>query len=108
MREIGRQLNVGLLLEGGVRRFRDTLRISAQLVDARRGYQVWSQSYERRLEDVFAVQTEIARAILEAVHVRVLDGATAEAVPANFEAYNLYLQGRYHFHRRTEASLTLA
>ena len=107
-REIGRQLNVGLLLEGGVRRFRDTLRISAQLVDARRGYQVWSQLYERRLEDVFAVQTEIARAILEAVHIRVLDGATAEAAPANFEAYNLYLQGRYHFHRRTEASLTLA
>jgi TolB-like protein/Tfp pilus assembly protein PilF len=107
-REIGRPLNVALLLEGGVRRFRDTLRVSAQLVDAQRGYQVWSHSYERRLEDVFAVQTEIARSILEAVHIRVLDGGVADAGPANFEAYNLYLQGRFHFHKRTEASLTLA
>jgi adenylate cyclase len=107
-RDVGRQLDVGLLLEGGVRKFRDTLRISAQLVDTRRGYQVWSHSYDRRLEDVFAVQSEIARAILDAVHIRMLDSGSAEARTENFEAYNLYLLGRYHFHKRTEASLKRA
>ncbi len=107
-RDIGRQLNVGLLLEGGVRKFRDTLRISAQLVDTRRGYQVWSQSFERRLEDVFAVQSEIAHAILDAVHVRMLDSPADEARTEDFAAYNLYLLGRYHFHKRTEASLQRA
>ena len=106
-RDIGRQLDVGLLLEGGVRRQRDLLRVSAQLVDARRGYQLWSQSFDRRLEDVFAVQSEIAHAILDAVHIKVLDAAVADDRPANFEAYNLYLLGRYHFHKRTEASLML-
>lgn len=107
-RDVGRQLDVGLLLEGGVRKFRDTLRITAQLVDTRRGYQVWSHSYDRRLEDVFAVQSEIARAILDAVHIRMLDSADAEARTENFDAYNLYLLGRYHFHKRTEASLQRA
>ncbi len=107
-RDIGRQLSVGLLLEGGVRKFRDTLRISAQLVDTRRGYQVWSQSFDRRLEDVFAVQSEIAHSILDAVHVRMLDSPAADARTEDFAAYNLYLLGRYHFHKRTEASLQRA
>lgn len=107
-REIGRRLDVGMLLEGGVRKYRDTLRISAQLVDTQRGYQVWSETFDRRLEDVFALQREISRAILEAVNVRVLDIQVTAGRTDDFEAYNLYLHGRYCFHKRTESSLNRA
>ncbi|MGH8223767.1 MAG: tetratricopeptide repeat protein [Woeseiaceae bacterium] len=107
-REIGRRLDVGLILEGGVRKHNDTVRISAQLVDAYRGYQLWSETFERRLEDVFKVQSEISRSILDAVHLRVLDHGAPAGTTADFEAYNLYLLGRHHFHKRSESALNRA
>lgn len=107
-REIGRLLNVRLLLEGGVRKQRDTVRISAQLVDVRRGYQLWSETFERKLADIFELQSEISQAILDAVHVRLLDRHRKPQPTKDFDAYNLYLLGRHHFHRRTESSLNRA
>lgn len=104
-RDIGRLLDVRLLLEGGVRKHEDKVRISAQLVDARRGYQVWSATYDRKLEDVFQIQSDISRSILEAVHVKLLQHHATRQPTESFEAYNLYLLGRHHFHRRTESAL---
>ncbi len=108
VREIGRRLDVGLILEGGVRKHENTVRISVQLVDTGNGYQMWADTFERRLEDIFAVQTEISNSILEAVHGRVLDRGPATQPTEDFEAYNLYLLGRHHFHKRTEAALERA
>jgi adenylate cyclase len=109
-REIGRRLNVAAILEGGVRKRGDTVRISVQLVGTADGYQVWSEHYERRLEDVFRLQREIATAVSEVVTP--LSGAgpaaAAGAAPRSFDAFNLYLRGRHFFHKRTEAALRRA
>jgi TolB-like protein len=69
VREIGRKLNVGSVLEGSVRKAGKRLRISVQLIDATNGYHLWSEQFDRRLEDVFAIQDEIARAILEKLRI---------------------------------------
>jgi tetratricopeptide (TPR) repeat protein len=110
VREIGRRLNVATLLEGGVRKQADTVRIDVQLVGALDGYQVWSQSFERRLDDIFRLQSEVACAVIAAVSEQ---AAPRESAPApdetsNFAAYNAYLLGRHFFHRRTEAALRRA
>jgi TolB-like protein/Flp pilus assembly protein TadD len=102
-REIGRQLNVGTILEGSVRKEGNRLRVSAQLVDAERGYHLWCEQYDRRLEDVFAIQEEITRAILERLQVTFLERRAVplvKAVTSNMEAYELYLRGRSFWHRR--------
>jgi len=110
VREIGRRLNVAAVLEGGVRKHADAVRINLQLVSATDGYQIWSENYERKLEDIFRLQSEIAAAVTRVVSP--LSGATQPSLPApaapGFDAYNLYLRGRHHFHRRTEASLRRA
>jgi TolB-like protein/Flp pilus assembly protein TadD len=110
-REIGRLLNVGSIVEGSVRKAGDRLRISAQLVDANEGYHVWSEQYDRRLEDVFAVQDEISLAILS----RVTGAVRGEASPPlakrstpNMDAYRLYLKGRGFWHRRFNGCLQMA
>lgn len=110
VREIGRRLNVATLLEGGVRKHAGTVRIDVQLVSTRDGFHLWSQGFERRLEDVFRLQTEVAAAVLEAVRAR--HGLEECTLPApderRFEVYNAYLLGRHHFHRRSEQSLQKA
>lgn len=110
VREIGRRLNVATLLEGGVRKHAGTVRIDVQLVSTRDGFHLWSQGFERRLEDVFRLQTEVAAAVLEAVRAR--HGLEACTLPApderRFDVYNAYLLGRHHFHRRSEQSLQKA
>jgi TolB-like protein/Flp pilus assembly protein TadD len=110
VREIGRRLNVATLLEGGVRKQADTVRIDVQIVGAHDGYQVWSQSFERRLDDIFRLQSEVACAVIAAVSEQ---AAPREPAPPpeetrNFAAYNAYLLGRHFFHRRTEAALRRA
>ena len=108
VREIGRTLDVGAVLEGSVRKSGNQLRIAAQLVNVADGYQLWSQSYDRELTDVFAVQEEIARAIVEALRVElgVADGAALAAVPTqDLEAYDLYLKGRFAWNQRSAAAL---
>jgi TolB-like protein len=100
IRTVGRQLGVAAVLEGSVQKSGDRLRITAQLSSVADGYHLWSQTYDRKLRDVFAVQDEISRAIVDALEVRVA-AQPARKPPAspNLEAYNLYLQGRFHLNK---------
>jgi TolB-like protein/Tfp pilus assembly protein PilF len=111
IREIGRQLNVGTVLEGTVRRSGNRLRVSARLVDATNGYQVWSDEYQRDQTDVFAVQDELTRAIVSALQLHLTPKGGAEIAKrgtASVEAYNLYLQGRFFYEKRSEDGLVKA
>lgn len=91
--DIGRQLQVNHLLEGSVRKSGSTLRITAQLIEADTGFHVWSETFDRNPEDVFAIQDEIAAAI--AVKLRALvSGEVATSTPVDLQAYELYLKGR--------------
>ena len=104
-REIGRLLGVDAILEGSVRKAGDRLRVSAKLVDAESGYQRWGDVYERQLEDVFAIQAEIARHVADALKLNLADPALARNeryAPSNMEAYEFYLRGRQHFHQLSE------
>jgi TolB-like protein len=98
LREVGRQLNANRILEGSVRTAGMRVRITAQLIDADTGLHIWSDTYDRQLNDIFAVQDEIAAAITEAlgVHLGVApsSAAAASASDETIDAYNLYLQGR--------------
>jgi eukaryotic-like serine/threonine-protein kinase len=100
--EIGQLLNVKTILEGSVRRMGDRVRISAQLVDARDGYHIWSERYDREIEDVFEIQDEIARNIVDRLKVK-LTAAQGEALGGrhteNVKAYELYLRGRHCWYR---------
>ncbi len=110
LRDIGRRLGVATILEGSVRKEGRHLRISAQLVNAADGFTLWSHSYDRELDDIFAVQDDIARAVSGALQVKLLGrGGAPPATPGgNAEAYNLYLQGRYLASRRTSSELEQA
>jgi TolB-like protein len=92
--DIARRLNVAAVLEGSVRKSGDTMRITAKLVRAVDSTQLWSQSYDRNLDDVFTVQDEIAAAVVEQLRLKLL-GAAATATQANPQAFALYLQARY-------------
>ncbi len=103
VRQIGRELGVRTVLEGSVRQAGRRLRITAQLIDVTTGYHLWSERFDREMEDVFAVQDEIARAIAETLHVRLVGSADAPVVvrpTQDVEAYNLYLKGRYFLNLR--------
>ena len=108
--EIGRQLRVGTVLEGSVRRAGDRLRITAQLINVKDGYHLWAEAYDRDLRDVFAVQGEIAQAIVGALRVKLSgEGAAMVVRPtADLTAYDLYLKGRHALNQRTGASLLQA
>jgi TolB-like protein/tetratricopeptide (TPR) repeat protein len=95
---VARRLGVDVVLEGSVRRDRDRLRVTAELVDARSGFRIWSQIYDRRLAEVFAIQEDIARQVVGALEL-VLSGASQRVLDrpppaASLEAYDLYLRGR--------------
>ena len=103
IREIGRQLNVGTVLEGSVRRHADRLRVTAQLIDVSSGYHLWSEQYEREMADVFAIQDEISCAIVETLKGTLLSRGSENLVRSytdNMEAYSLYLRGRYFWNQR--------
>jgi eukaryotic-like serine/threonine-protein kinase len=110
IRAIGAQLNVRAALEGSVRTAGRRLRVSAQLTDVVTGYQLWSETFDRDVEDVFAIQEEISRAIVSALRVRLLGPEVTRLVrPAtdDLEAYTLYLKGRQLWNRRTEETLRI-
>jgi serine/threonine protein kinase/Flp pilus assembly protein TadD len=103
VREIGRRLDVKAVLEGSVRKAGNRLRITVQLVDVADGYHIWSERYDREMEDVFAIQDEISLAVVEKLKVRLLGEEKAAIVKRsteNLEAYSLYLKGRYHWNKR--------
>jgi len=104
--EIARRLHVAHVLEGSVRRAGERLRITVQLVDARNGFQLWSERYDRNMQDIFEVQDEIARAIAERLRVTFATGIRRDT--KNLEAYELYLRGRHYWHERSPATLRMA
>ena len=109
IRDIGAALGVATLLEGSVRKVGNRIRLTAQLVNVENGYQLWSETYDRQLEDIFAVQDEISRSIVDALKVQLAGNGTHVAAPTkNLEAYTTYLKGRFHFHKFTEAGLRKA
>ena len=102
---VARALNVSTVLEGSVRRAGLKLRITAQLIDASNGYHMWSEKYDRQLDDVFAIQDDIASNIAEKLQVALSGsdvGAIARPPAATIEAYDLYLKGRYLVEQRGE------
>jgi serine/threonine protein kinase len=106
LRAIGERLQVATVLEGSVRRAGDRVRITAQLSDVAQGRQLWSERFDRELRDIFDVQDEIARAIVERLKVTLSDGAEMRLVPkvtSNLEAYQLLLKGRELLMRRGRA-----
>jgi TolB-like protein len=106
--DIGQQLNVGLVLEGSVRKAGLQIRISAQLIDASNGFHLWSETYDRELANIFAVQDEISAAIVNALkeHLGLQIAAAPRVIAtANTEAHEAYLRGRYLVVQRGEASI---
>ena len=103
LRVIARKLGVDHLLEGSVRKEGSRIRITAQLIRASDGSHLWSETYDRTLDDVFKVQDEIANAAAQAMRVTLFAGQLPERnASAAGEAHNLYLEGRYFFKRRTK------
>ena len=107
IREIAEKLCVKHVLEGSVRKSGDQLRITAQLIKAQDGYHLWSETYNRSMENVFAIQDEIARAVVEALKPQLL-GETPVVRETSSEAYNLYLQALHLKRQRNPDSLNQA
>jgi non-specific serine/threonine protein kinase len=108
VQEIGNQLGVDNVLEGSVRKAGNRIRISAQLVKVADGFNLWSETYDRELEDVFVIQDEIANSIVEALQITLSardQRALRAGQSADIHAYDFYLRGRGYFRRRTEADL---
>ncbi|HEV7518489.1 MAG TPA: protein kinase, partial [Thermoanaerobaculia bacterium] len=108
LEKIRERLNVQTALEGGVRKAGNRLRITAQLVDLAEGFQLWSGRYDREITDVFAIQDEIASTIVETLKIELvgkLGPLPARTTAPDFEIYNLYLQGRFHWNKRTGEGL---
>jgi len=126
IREIGRQLNVETILDGSVRKSGNRLRITAELINTADGYHLWSEKYDRDMEDIFFIQDEIARTIVQTLHLKLIEPADqsyakdisesfdrleqlfpklVRRYTENIEAYNLYLKGRHFWKFRTHAGL---
>ena len=103
LKEVGEKLKVSTVLEGSVRKQGNRVKITAQLTSVETGYQLWSQQFDRTLDDVFAVQEEIAIAIIQKLKVTLLQNEKleiGEGLTENQEAYDAYLKGRYFWNRR--------
>ncbi|MCH7829492.1 MAG: hypothetical protein IIB75_02890 [Proteobacteria bacterium] len=106
--DIGEQLNVALILEGSVRKAGLQIRITAQLIDASNGFHLWSETYDRELANIFAVQDEISAAIVNALkeHLGLQVAAAPRVIAtANTEAHEAYLRGRYLVVQRNRANI---
>ncbi|MDQ6436445.1 adenylate/guanylate cyclase domain-containing protein [Mesorhizobium sp. LHD-90] len=111
VQEVARRFNVAYVLEGSVRKAGQRVRITAQLIEAKGGTHLWADRYDRNLTDIFALQDEITRAIVEQLKVKLLprEAKAIETVPTrNFEAYDYYLQARHLFHLHTQQHVILA
>src|SRR5947209_4780806 len=101
---IAQKLHVATVLEGSVRKAGDQIRITTQLVNASDGYHLWSETYDRKVTDVFAVQDEIAGAVVSALKLKLLHSPTSEERRTVPEAYTQYLLGTQYFHRNNVES----
>jgi adenylate cyclase len=109
--EIGRELKVGTILEGSVRKAGSRVRITIQLIDVGSEAPIWAQKYDRELEDVFKIQTDIAERVADALKVQLLREnriQIEQKAPEDIGAYVLYLRGRYYWSRRTKEDLEKA
>jgi len=110
-REIGKRLGVETLLDGSIRKAGKRVRISVQLVDANNGYQLWSERFDREIEDIFAIQDEIARSVLESLGLALTEREEFRFLKpstTNIEAYEAYLRGRKLYHKWTRQSVEFA
>jgi len=107
LRGIGQKLGVGTLLEGSVRKAGNRVRITAQLVNAVDGFHLWSETYDRVLDDIFAVQDDIAKAVSTAMNVTLL-GKSASKRPANPESYALVLRANQSSQQMTKSGMGVA
>ncbi len=111
VRDVARELGVETVLEGSVRRSGDRVRITAQLIDAKTGYHLWSNTYDRQMEDIFVVQDDISAEIVKALQGKLSGEETPETVvraappTENVEAYQLYLQARHQWKRRGQGPI---
>ncbi len=108
LRSIGQKLNVTSILEGSVRKDADRIRITVQLINVRNGFHIWSETYDRNITDIFAVQEEIARSVANELRVTLLPGRIYSPKPTTPEAYNAYLQGRSFQQKNTTEDIEKA
>lgn len=103
IREIGKKLGVKTVLEGSVRKYGDRVRVTAQLIDSENGYHKWSENYDKKLEDIFAVQDEIAVSIVDQLKktmtLRKPSEGLVKVTTKNIDAYNLYLKGLFYWNK---------
>jgi len=108
IKTIAEKLNVTHVLEGSVRKAGDQLRITAQLIEVATDSHLWSETYDRQMDNIFAVQGDIAASVAGALKVTLEEGQTPKAQETNPEAYNAYLQGRYFLDRLRQEDLEKA
>ena len=110
--EIGRDLRTGTLIEGSIRKAANKVRITIQLIDVASEGHLWAQNYDRTMDDIFAIQSEIAEKVADALRIR-LAGEEKKKLEArhkgeSVEGFTLYLKGRHYWNERSEAGLTKA
>ena len=111
IKKIGEELDVSTILEGSIQKENNRIRVNAQLVNVADDAHLWSQTYDRELESIFAIQDEISQAIVEVLKIRLLGeerAAFAKRYTDNLEAYNAYVQGRFLWNKRVEEHLMKA
>ena len=109
--DIGRELNAGTMIEGSVRKAANRVRITVQLIDARNEGHLWAQNYDKTLEDVFAIQSEVAQKVAESLKVQLLEADRKKierGSTRNTEAHTLYLKGIFYWNKRTPEALQRA
>jgi len=110
-REIGKRLGVETLLDGSIRKAGKRVRINVQLIDVSNGYQLWSERFDREIEDIFAIQDEIARSVLESLGLVLTEREEFRFLKpstTNIEAYEFYLRGRKLYHKWTRQNVEFA
>src|SRR5881398_2047885 len=111
LRQIAQQLGVANILEGSVQKAHDQVRVNVQLINALTDAHLWADTYDRKLTDIFAVESEIAKSIADTLREKLKSSAEhvlASQPTSNTEAHELYLKGRYFWNRRTGANLQKA
>ncbi len=109
--DIGKELSVGTVVEGSVRKAGTKVRITVQMIDAKNEGHLWAQNYDRQLDDVFTVQSEVAEKVAGALKVRLAESEKrrlGRAASADPESFNLYLKGMFYWNKRTPESLKKA
>src|SRR5205085_2958146 len=102
--QIAKQLGVAHILEGSVQKSNDQVRVNVQLINALTDAHLWADTYDRKLTDIFAVESEMAKTIAETLQAKITGSeksSIAKALTANPEAYELYLKGRFFWNKRS-------